>query len=165
MSYITALRAALHLSSDLLPLMPDEPLPSQDPDLWSSASNPGAEQPASSNSAEEASGHEAAPDEELWDDPVVADQESEFLLRPKSQESLLRLREQVETAAEELARLRRENRALRERLEELESQLPGSPTEGTMLMVDEDPESAKRKVKHFIDSIDRYLARHQTPSH
>lgn len=146
--------------------MPDESLPSQNPDLWNNASTSGEGQHASGEGSEAASGpvpDAGAPEakEELWD---VADQESDFLLRPKSQESLLRLREQVEAAAEELTRLRRENAALRERLEELESHLPGSPSEGTMLMVDEDPESAKRKVKHFIDSIDRYLARHETPA-
>lgn len=74
----------------------------------------------------------------------------------KSITSLERLRDRVETAAHELKRLREENKALSERVKELEAR-PEVEPQGTFLSLDHDPEMLRRKVSGFIDAIDRYL--------
>lgn len=74
----------------------------------------------------------------------------------KSIGSLERLRDRVETAAHELKRLREENQALTERLQELESR-PDVEGQGTFLSLESDPELLRRKINGFIEAIDRYL--------
>lgn len=79
-------------------------------------------------------------------------------VRLKRAQSLERLRDRVQAAAEELHRLRAENEQLAARIEALESR-PHLDVEGTVLAFDEDPDAIRRKVEGFIDAIDRYLAR------
>lgn len=74
----------------------------------------------------------------------------------KSTGSLERLRDRVETAAHELKRLREENQALSERINELEAR-PNVDPQGTFLSLDHDPELLRRKISGFIEAIDRYL--------
>ena len=71
--------------------------------------------------------------------------------------SLRQLRDRVETAAQELERLRRENEALTARIERLE-QRPAIDAEAAFVAFDESPEAVRRKVERFIDAIDAYLA-------
>lgn len=95
--------------------------------------------------------------------PIDADEErksgrratSEFVPL-KGSSSLKRLRDRVETAAHELKRLREENKALSDRLEQLELN-PSVSDEGTLLTFEEDPELLRRKIETFIEAIDRYL--------
>ncbi len=75
----------------------------------------------------------------------------------KPPQSLERLRERVRTAARELDRLRKENDRLLEHIKELETR-PPVDLEGTVLVLDEDPEALREKVEGFIQAIDRYLA-------
>lgn len=72
--------------------------------------------------------------------------------------SLERLRDRIDTAAMELRRLRDENRALAERIRELEARPEVDPGE-TVLTFDRDPEVLKRKIAGFIDALDAYLDR------
>ena len=74
----------------------------------------------------------------------------------KGTRALRKLRDRVELAANELMRLREENTALQQRIEELESMPAGDGGEG-LLFLDTDPETLKRKVEGFIQSIDNYL--------
>lgn len=74
----------------------------------------------------------------------------------KSIGSLERLRDRVATAAHELKRLREENQALTERLQELEAR-PDVEGQGTFLSLEQDPELLRRKIHGFIEAIDRYL--------
>lgn len=76
--------------------------------------------------------------------------------------SLERLRDRVEVAAREMRRLRDENGALAERIQELESR-PAVDPHGTFLSLDHDPDVLKRKISAFIDAIDRYLEKEQRP--
>ncbi len=78
----------------------------------------------------------------------------------KNPQSLQRLRDRVQEAVDELARLRQENAALYERIEELEAR-PAVDPDLTLLTFDEDPASLRRKVEGFIASIDAYLAGEQ----
>ena len=71
-------------------------------------------------------------------------------------ESVQRLRRRVEEAAATIERLRAENRRLRERVEELESQ-PAFPEAETVFTLDDDPEEVKERISRFIDAIDTYL--------
>lgn len=71
-------------------------------------------------------------------------------------ESLERLRENVESAAREIQRLREENVALGERIRQLESR-PGVKPHPMPLALDADPEVLRRRIASFIESIDRYL--------
>ncbi|HKL89278.1 MAG TPA: cell division protein ZapB [Salinibacter sp.] len=71
-------------------------------------------------------------------------------------ESVRRLRRRVEQAAATIERLRAENRRLRERVEELESQ-PAFPEAETVFTLDDDPEEVKERISRFIDAIDTYL--------
>ena len=73
-----------------------------------------------------------------------------------SMASLERLRDRVEVAAREMKRLREENRALADRVKELESR-PAVEPHGTFLSLDHDPELLKRKISGFIEAIDEYL--------
>jgi hypothetical protein len=78
----------------------------------------------------------------------------------RSTQSLERLRNRVEEAALELRRLREENRALAQRVAELEAK-PSAP--GTaVLTVDDPPELLQRKIDTFIEAIDQYL-KHEKP--
>ncbi|NBC17534.1 MAG: hypothetical protein GVY18_09505 [Bacteroidetes bacterium] len=79
------------------------------------------------------------------------------LARLRHPRSLERLRDRVQTVAEELARLREENAALRDRVEELETRPPTDP-DLTTITFDEDPETLRRTVENFIGAIDDYLA-------
>lgn len=75
----------------------------------------------------------------------------------KSPKSLERLRDRVGEAAREILRLRKENAALAQRLEELEAQQATFPPGATMLTFEKDPEILRKQVEHFIQTIDRYL--------
>ncbi len=75
----------------------------------------------------------------------------------KGTRSLRKLRDRVELAASELIRLREENAALQERIEKLESMPAGEGGDAGLLLLDTDPETLKRKVEGFIQSIDNYL--------
>ncbi len=75
----------------------------------------------------------------------------------KGTRSLRKLRDRVELAASELIRLREENTALQERIEQLESMPAGKGGDPGLLLLDTDPETLKRKVEGFIQSIDNYL--------
>lgn len=74
----------------------------------------------------------------------------------KGTRALRKLRDRVEHAANELMRLREENSALQQRIEELEA-MPASEGGEGLLLLDTDPETLKRKVEGFIQSIDNYL--------
>ena len=75
----------------------------------------------------------------------------------KGTRSLRKLRDRVERAAHELIRLRDENSALQKRIEELEARPASSGDQAGVLLLDTDPETLKRKVEGFIQSIDDYL--------
>ncbi|MFK7845853.1 MAG: hypothetical protein AB8G77_11160 [Rhodothermales bacterium] len=75
----------------------------------------------------------------------------------KGTRSLRKLRDRVERAANELIRLREENAALQDRIEELESTPASNGKDAGLLMLETDPEALKRKVEGFIQSIDNYL--------
>ncbi len=76
----------------------------------------------------------------------------------QSPQSLVRLRERVKQAAHELERLRKENAALAERIEQLETH-PDINLDGTVFAFDADPDVLREKVEGFIKTIDAYLAR------
>ncbi len=76
----------------------------------------------------------------------------------KSPQSLERLRERVKQVAHELERLRKENAALAERIQQLETR-PDIDLDGTVFAFDADPDVLREKVEGFIKSIDAYLAR------
>ena len=69
----------------------------------------------------------------------------------------MRLRDRVRKAAQELERLRQENHALRERIEQLETR-PAIDMDGTVLAFEDDPEVLRGKIEEFIEAIDIYLA-------
>ncbi|GIV62205.1 MAG: hypothetical protein KatS3mg044_1071 [Rhodothermaceae bacterium] len=77
----------------------------------------------------------------------------------KSRKSLERLRARVEETARELHRLRAENERLTERIAALESRDPAP-----RLGLDEDPAVLERKIKGFIEAIDRYLEAEDGPA-
>ena len=71
-------------------------------------------------------------------------------------ESLERLRDRVEAAANEIIRLRAENREMAGSIAELRQQVKaerGRPT----ISFEEDAEALRKKVRSFIDAIDSYL--------
>lgn len=76
----------------------------------------------------------------------------------KSPQSLERLRDRVQAAVHELDRLRKENAALTERIEHLETR-PTLDVDGTLLAFDEHPDALREKVEGFISAIDQYLAK------
>ncbi len=76
----------------------------------------------------------------------------------KSPQSLERLRERVKQAAHELERLRKENAALAEGIEQLETH-PDIDLDGTVFTFDADSDVLREKVEGFIKTIDAYLAR------
>lgn len=76
----------------------------------------------------------------------------------KSPQSLERLRDRVQAAVHELDRLRKENAALTERIEDLEAR-PALDVDGTLLAFDENPDTLREKVEGFIHAIDQYLAK------
>lgn len=69
--------------------------------------------------------------------------------------SLERLRDRIEAAARELQRLREENAALARRIHELEAR--PSASEELFRSFDEPPESLRRKIEGFIQTVDHYL--------
>ncbi len=69
--------------------------------------------------------------------------------------ALERLRKQVRRAADELERLRAENRALQQRVAELEAR-PTVGEDEIVLRVD-DPDALRRQIEGFIETIDAYL--------
>jgi len=79
-------------------------------------------------------------------------------------QALERLRDRIQTAANEILRLREENAALAERIARLEAHPSSMLEEGTLLHLEEDPEVLRRKVAAFIEAIDRYLDRDQSQS-
>jgi len=71
-------------------------------------------------------------------------------------ESLDRLREHVDAAAREVARLRRENQQLSQSLRELWSKA-SEEGRGTTLSLEDDPEVLRLKIQEFISAVDHYL--------
>jgi len=80
---------------------------------------------------------------------------------PSSRPELERLRTQVRRAAEEIARLDAENRALRQRVHELEQRPQVS--EGEAFVTLDDPQALRTQIEGFISTIDAYLG-DQEPS-
>lgn len=76
----------------------------------------------------------------------------------KSPQSLERLRDRVRLAAQELERLRQENRTLRDQIAELETR-PAVDVDGTLLTLDDDPSVLREHIQGFIEAIDAYLAK------
>ncbi|MEM6646460.1 MAG: hypothetical protein AAF730_09425 [Bacteroidota bacterium] len=74
----------------------------------------------------------------------------------KGNGSLERLQERVELTLLEVSRLREENAALSERLNELESN-PLVHLDANYVAFEEHPELLRRKVDQFIAAIDTYL--------
>ena len=79
--------------------------------------------------------------------------------RLKSPQSLARLRDRVQEAADQLTRLREENEALRARIEQLE-QRPVVDPDLTLLTFEDDPDALRRKIAGFIATLDDYLGDH-----
>ncbi len=75
----------------------------------------------------------------------------------QSAESLRNLRDLVKQASKELRRLKKENAALAERIQELEGG-PKIDPDAAVLAFDEEPERLRTTVKGFIQAIDNYLA-------
>lgn len=75
---------------------------------------------------------------------------------PSSRPALERLREKVHRAADEIERLRAENRVLKQRVEELEAR-PAIGEDEAFLKLD-DPDALRAQIEGFIDTIDAYLA-------
>ena len=70
--------------------------------------------------------------------------------------SMERLRDRVEVASHELRRLREENTALSQRIQELKTG-PRVETSASFISFDNDPELLRRKITNYIEAIDRYL--------
>lgn len=69
--------------------------------------------------------------------------------------ALERLRRKVHRAAEEIERLRAENRRLKKRVQELETR-PAIGEDEAFLTLD-DPDALREQIKGFIETIDMYL--------
>lgn len=89
-------------------------------------------------------------------DPAPADPRP--LSGAKGTRALERLRDRILLASRELKRLREENAALQQQVEELRSRTLG-PAEGTSIVFTETPAALRAKVDTFIDAIDQYLER------
>jgi predicted nucleic acid-binding Zn-ribbon protein len=76
--------------------------------------------------------------------------------RLRKVESLERLRDRVEAAADEIVRLRGENARMASDISELRSSLTEA-REAPRLVFDEDPTELRAKVRSFIAAIDEYL--------
>lgn len=85
-----------------------------------------------------------------------ASREAAASVRLKDNRSLERLRQRVEEVAREVERLREENAALIERLQEAEER-PVLDVEGAIVGFDDEPEVLRQKVASFIEAIDQYL--------
>ncbi len=72
----------------------------------------------------------------------------------KTAELLKELRKRVRYLMQEVRRLRRENDSMAARLEELEERVAH---EGTLLMLDEDPETLREQITTYIEAIDSEL--------
>ena len=74
--------------------------------------------------------------------------------------ALERLRERIETAVAEIERLRAENAALAERVQELaDDAVAGGDGSGLpALTLEGDPADLRKKVEAFIEAVDRMLA-------
>jgi predicted RNase H-like nuclease (RuvC/YqgF family) len=82
-------------------------------------------------------------------------------LPAEHRDAVRRLHRRVQEAINTIERLRAENRRLRKRVEELEAQ-PSFPDAETVLALDENPDALRKRINHFIDTIDTYLE--ATPS-
>lgn len=78
-----------------------------------------------------------------------------------SHRSLDRLRREVHRAAEEIERLRTENRALQQRVEALEARPAIGENEAVLTV--EDPNALRTQIEGFIDTIDAYLSEYDAP--
>lgn len=67
---------------------------------------------------------------------------------------LKELRKRVRYLMQEVRKLRKENASMSERLEELEERVAH---EGTLLMLDEDPETLRNQITTYIEAIDNEL--------
>jgi len=74
----------------------------------------------------------------------------------KGTRSLERLRDRIDLAVKELARLRDENAALQKQLDSFQSHGIES-MDGTPVVFTESPSALKSKVENFIEAIDRYI--------
>jgi hypothetical protein len=72
--------------------------------------------------------------------------------------SLQRLRDRIELAARELARLRQENLQLQRQLQEARS-TEFDDLSGTPVVFTESPDALRSRVTNFIQTLDRYIER------
>ncbi len=78
----------------------------------------------------------------------------------KGTRSLERLRDRIDLAVKELARLREENAALQKQLDSFQSHGIES-MDGTPVVFTESPSALRTKVENFIEAIDRYIEQSQ----
>ena len=76
--------------------------------------------------------------------------------RLRKVESLERLRDKVEAAAEEIVRLRGENERMAVDISDMRSTMSETAKQPS-LVFDQDPKELRAKVKSFIAAIDEYL--------
>ncbi len=74
----------------------------------------------------------------------------------KGTRSLERLRDRIDLAVKELARLREENAALQKQLDSFQSH-GIEAMDGTPVVFTESPSALRTKVENFIEAIDRYI--------
>jgi len=93
-------------------------------------------------------------------DSVVSETEIEAVdvshLPEEHRAPLRRLHQRVRQAAEVIEQLRAENERLRRHIRELKAR-PVLPDAETVLTLDEDPDTVRRRITDFIDAIDTYL--------
>lgn len=68
------------------------------------------------------------------------------------------LRKRVRYLVQEVRRLRRENASMSARLEELEQRVAH---EGTLLMLEDDPDALREQINTYIRAIDEELGGHE----
>lgn len=77
-------------------------------------------------------------------------------LPPEYQDTVRRLRAEVDRATTALDRLQAENERLRRRVAELERR-PAVHPDTTTLVLDDDPSALRDRISAFIEAIDTYL--------
>jgi hypothetical protein len=77
--------------------------------------------------------------------------------------SLQRLRDRVELAARELARLRQENAQLQKQLQEAQAS-EFDELSGTPVIFTDSPDALRSRVESFIQTLDRYIERSEDRS-
>jgi uncharacterized protein (UPF0335 family) len=77
--------------------------------------------------------------------------------------ALERLRGRIEAAVAEIERLREENAALSDRVQELATHDVAGGNDAAGLTLEGDPETLRKQVEGFIEAIDRMLVVPKTP--